>query len=304
MYGNSTMTAPSAADDQKPIFDLTNSTNASRVYADFYDPNNPLRAGQWKPQKLIDTGETSGVYNTTQGALAPIATVIGGTINIYLYYKFARSPIVELTWSLYHPAGFTTLTWSGEKARTSTAWPSALMQKSLDGLTWTTVATEAAATLSTSFPYTWDALTAHSAVALGATYRNIRTYFGKTVTAIAGSFASFAVSDITMAIDTAGTPLIYFGVEEVNNYEEFRITNNTTGDYLEVSQQVPVGTVITIDTNNLTASLADGSPVNIRLNDESRSEWLPLNPGNNTLQYDEVGANSLTLTTTWEDRNL
>lgn len=301
MYGNSGMTAPTTDDAFKPMFDLTNSTNASHVYASFYDALNPSRIGMWSPQVLSNVGLLSETYTDTEDAQADVATVIGAAIKVYLYGTTPRAPIASLAWSLSHPAGITTLTWTGKKYRYATSWPSALVQKSNDGKKWSTVATEA----TPSTAQTWEALSTHSSVTLSGTYLNIRLLLEKTITASASNMAAFEIGDLTAALDTSATPLIYFGTEEVNNYEEFRITNGATGHYIEVSQQIPVNTTITIDTEALEAYTADGSSVTVRLDNDSRAEWLPLNPdATNTLTYTETGANAVTITTTWNDRNL
>jgi len=223
-------------------------------------------------------------------------------IKSWLYGTTPRAPDASLAWGLYHPAGFTTLTWTGLKYRYSASWPNAKMQKSTNGTAWVDVATEATPAAAGA----WGALSAHAAVALGATYVNLRAIFYGAVAATIGNLAALEISDLTGVLDSNFTPLVYFGAEENNNYEDFRLTNNTTGQWLEVSQQIPLNTTLTIDTDALEAYLADGTPVRVRLDDESRTEWLPLNPalGSNTLQWDETGVNAVTNVVTWNDRNL
>ncbi len=301
-YGNSSISAPTTDDSFKPMIDLTNSTNTSHVYATFYDALYPNRTCQWTPQVLKNVGGLSEVYTATQDTFADVATEIGMAIKVWLYGTTPRAPDATLAWGLYHPAGFTTLTWSGSKYRYSTSWPTAQMQKSTNGTTWAAVATEA----TPASANTWGALSSHSSVALSGTYTNLRLIMTGSVAASLSNMAAMEMSDFTGTIDSNYTPLVYWGAEENNNYEDFRITNNTTSQWLEVSQQIPLNMTLTIDTETLEAYLSDGTPVRVRLDDETRAEWLPLDPtlGNNTLQWDETGVNNVTNVVTWNDRTL
>jgi hypothetical protein len=114
----------------------------------------------------------------------------------------------------------------------------------------------------------------------------------------------YEIGDLTATLDSNNVPLINFGAEQVNNYMEPRITNNNTGHWLEVSAGIPLNTTIIIDCDALTVTLADGTSVPIRLDDESRAEWLPLLPNaTNVLKYTETGVVAVTFKTEWRDRS-
>ncbi len=302
MYGNSSAVAPSVDDAFKPIIDLANSTNTSHVYAEFYDALYPFRTCMWKPQVYTNIGALSELYTATQDTFADTASVMGAAIKVYKYGTTIKAPTASLVWSLYHPAGITTLTWSGSKYRYSTSWPvSPIIQKSNDGAAWTTVATEVKPTA----VQTWEALASHSSVSLSGTYLNIRSVLYGTVIASANNMAALEISDLTAVLNSSNVPLIFFAAEENNNYAEFRMTNNTTGQWFEVSCPLPVNTTLIVDTDALTLTLADGTSPTIRLDDESRADWLPLLPNQtNVIKYTESGAVAVTVVTEWRDRNL
>lgn len=304
MYGNSALTAPTTDDSQKPIIDLVSSTNTSHVYADFYDALNPLRTAMWKPQVIKNVGEKSEIYTATEYTQADVASVMGGAVKMYYAGTAPRSPSATLVWELYNPATYTTLTWTGKKYRYSTDWTATMAVKKSTGSKFVVVANEA----TPSALQTWEALSTHSSVALGTGNKIIRLEISGTVKAVADNMCALEIGYLTAVLESTLVPLISLGSEATNNYEEFRITNTVDSavqGWIEVSQQIPVNTTITIDTENLEAYTADGSPVKISLDDESRAEWLPFVPNKtNVLTYTETGANAVTLTTVWRDRNL
>lgn len=268
---------------------------------DFYDALYPNRTCQFVPQIVKNTGLESELYTATQDTFADVASVIGAAIKVYRVGTSYRPPTADLMWSLYHPAGITTLTWTGSKYRYSNSWPNAQVEKSNDGKKWSLVDTKEA---KPSALQTWESLSSHSAVSLSGTYLNVRMRMQGSVVASPNNYAAYEIGALTAALDTSQTPLINFGAEQNNNYMEFRITNNATGQWIEVSTGIPVNTSIIIDTDNLTVTLADGTSPLFRLDDESRADWLPLLPNqNNQLAYTETGVVGVTIGISWRDRS-
>ena len=302
MYGNSTVAAPTTDDAFKPIISLANSTNTSHDYTDFYDVLYPARSCMWKPSIVKNVGGESEIYTATQDTFADTASVMGAAIKVFIVGNIVRSPTADMIWSLYHPAGITTLTWTGSKYRYAALYPAiARMEKSNNGTTWANVATEVKPTA----VQTWEALSSHSSVSLSGTYLNVRTRFAGSIAASASNLAAMEVTAVTAVLDSANTPLVNFGSENNNNYTEFRVTNNNTAQWLEVSGYVPLNTSVIIDTDALTVTASDGRMLSVRLDDESRAEWLPLLPNvTNVLKYTETGAVAITFVTDWRDRNL
>lgn len=312
LYGNSAVESPSTDDAFKPMYRLSNFTNTSRVLAEFYDPANPARLGQFAPKVVTNTGLRSEVYTADHYSFADVATEIGVAIRAYQNGPAWKAPNALLRWEFSHPAGMTTVDLSnGEKYRFSTGFPAtAALQKSADGgKTYTNVANEASPVSAN----TWTAMaTLTGSKSLGGTFKNIALAFGGTVAAnIVENYAAIEMPDMTLTLNSSNVPLIWFGDENNNNYEDFRIRNLISGQWLEINYPVPVNDAIIIDTENLEVYReSDGSPIPIRLDDEKRVEWLPMGiddegefVGEATLQYDEVGANGLTIDVYWQGRN-
>jgi hypothetical protein len=312
LYGNSAVEAPSTDDAFKPMYTLANFTNTSRPLAEFYDPANPARLGQFAPKVVRNTGLRSEVYTADHYGFEDVATELGLAIRAYQVGTAWKAPNALLHWEFAHPAGMITVDLSnGEKYRFSNGFPAtAALQKSANGgAKYVVVAKEA----SPPTANTWTAMvTLTGSKSLGGTFRNIALTFGGTVAAnIAENYAAIEIPDLTITLNSSNVPLIWFGDENNNNYEEFRITNLTSGHWLEINYPVPVNDAIIIDTENLEAYReSDGSPIPIILDDENRVEWLPLGidddeefVGEAELQYDETGANGLTIDVDWQDRN-
>lgn len=306
MYGNNTMVTPSTDDGQKPMIDMTNSTNSSHVYTDYSELGNPNRRCQWIPQVLKNTGLLSEIYTANHYTKADtIASEMGMAGNVYFVGTVIRSPTFSLAWMLYHPAGITTITLSGEKYRFSTGWPSKVaLQRSNDGVNWVTAFNEATPTVVN----TWEAFTTlNGAKALGATYLNVRILMDGTINALSGNYVAAETDAVTATLDSSNTPLILFSAVENNNYQEFTLTNTVSSVvqwWMKVSAAMPLNAAIVIDSDALEAYAADGAPITFSLDDESRAEWSPLTPGaTNVLTYDETGVNGVTVNIVWSDRN-
>lgn len=306
MYGNSSATAPSTGDEFEPMYTLASFTNASRVLANFYDPDNPGRLGQFAPNEIMNIGGESEFFTANEYTFASPAEKLGMAIKAYLSGTAWRAPTANFAWIFAHPAGMTNVNiGSGKKYRYSLGWPAyAQLGKSLNGKTFVRVANESQPTAAA----TWETLTTViGSLSLSGTYLQIALSFAGTVMGgIANNYAAIQFDDITFTLDSSNIPTIWFGAENNANYEEFRITNTTTSQWLEVRAAAPVGDAIIIDTENLEAYLASDPTqfIAVYLDDESRAEWLPWSPGvTNTLRYDEVGANALTIDIEWEDRN-
>ena len=321
MYGDSSLSAPSTDDGFKPMIDLANSTNASHVYTDHNDPLNPARLGQWIPQVLNNIGGESEHYTATEFTFAAgVASVMGMACVTYLVGVTPRAPTCSLGWVITQPAGITTVSASGKKRRQGTLFPAIAGLRVLK-MVAVVVAVRVKRKLRTSITYvnqlvsiwneaspsaedTWEALATHSAVSLGATYQSLGFYFNGTIGAN-DEYAAVEYDSITLALDTSYTPLIWFGAENANNHADFRITNNTTGEWVEVHTTCGINDSVIIDVDDLICYLeSDPSQgVPIQLDDESRMEWLRFLPGVNELKYTEVGVAAVTLTSVYEARN-
>jgi hypothetical protein len=156
---------------------------------------------------------------------------------------------------------------------------------------------------------TWEALASHSAVALGATYPEIGFYIEGAIGAN-DEYAAIEYDSITIVPDSNYLPLIWFGSEVATNSADFRLTNVTTNQWVEVHTRCAVNDAVIVDVARLKCYLESDPSMGIaiKLDDESRAEWLPLDPtlngGVNQLKYEETGVAAVTVTTEWEQRNL
>jgi len=321
LYGNSALSAPSTDNAFQPMIDTANSTNVSHVYTDYNDPLNPARIGQWIPQVMDNTGGESEHYTATQYTFAAgAASVMGMACVTYLVGVTPRAPTCSLGWVIAHPAGITTVTASGKKRRQGPTFPAIAGLRVLQMVAVVTTV-KVKKKLNTSISYvqalvsiwneaspsaedTWESLAAHSAVSLGATYLSIGLYLAGAIGAN-DEYAAVEYDSITVALDSNYTPLIWFGAENVNNHADFRITNTTTAEWLEVHTLCAVNDTVVVDVDELECYLlSDPSRgIPITLDDESRMEWLRFTPGVNTLKYTESGVAAVTLTSVYEPRS-
>ena len=300
LYGNSAMAAPVTDDTRKPIFLLT-STNTSWDYDEFNNDDG-LRAGAWKPGVLKSTGKESITYSGNQTADADPATEMGMSIKAWQLGNNWRAETAAVEWRLYHPAGATTVSSSGEKKRTTTTWPvTAALQKSLLGVTWANAWNEA----TPASIATWTAWT-HASTALGATYYYLRFVLGGGQPATADAQADFEVEDVTLTLASANTPSVTLNTEQVNYELDATLTNNLTGEYITIKQVMEINQTLEIDTLNKTATflLDNSNALAAMALSTVRFDWLPMTGGvSNTFQFDDTGTAGVELKTLYQDRN-
>lgn len=308
LYGN-TAGSPLVTDDsQKPLLDLTNSTNTSWVQTQFYDTSS-VRPAAWTPTVLSSTGKQSSIFYGNQKAAANPATELGLDLLNYQIANIWKAETASLVWSMYHPAGITTVSMAGSKYVFSLGTFPAVagLQKSLNGVTWLTVWNEAIPGAAN----TWTAFT-HNTVALSATYRNIRLALIGTISALPNNEAAIQGDTVTLALDNTKTPGGGVGSEQSPYYLNATITNTLTGDYITLSYAMDINKTLTIDTVAKTVTYFDNSNAISALTlSSTRNDWLPLSPNNgesigvdNTLKYDDTGVANVSIVVTWSDRNL
>ena len=93
---------------------------------------------------------------------------------------------------------------------------------------------------------------------------------------------------------------------EIANYQlTATITNNTTGDSIEIEFPLEVLERVEIDTDKKTVVYLEEESSEFQaltLIGGARRDWLPLQPGENTFQYDEIGMDTVTIDFEWEER--
>ena len=303
-YGNQTSEAPETDDTRKPIFDLS-STNISWVYTSFADGTG-LRAGSWKPS-LVKTSNTkdpdnkSRFYTANNLTDGDPYTDMGAIISAWKSGDKWKAENATVTWSLFNPATFTTITATGEKYRYTTGWVShARFLKSKNGKDWTTVWTEATPASAS----TWTALSTHSAVSIGAGYDYIKFSFSGSIGAIANNYVAIEHEAVTLALESTKVPQGSFITPASCYFLDATITNNTSGEWIKVTTSCKLNETIVVDCENKTAYLSNNNEPVAKLEfSTTRKDWLNLSVGDNTLQFDDVGTAGITIVVKWRDRN-
>lgn len=303
-YGNQNATAFDNGTVLSPLLDLHNSTNISWVQTQFFD-NTQARPGAWSGAVLLTRGKVSAIFTGNQKATANPSTELGCTLSDYQIANVWKSETATIAWLFNHAVGVVTVSMSGQKFVNSLGtWPAqAGLQKSSDGITWFQVWNEAIPTLAA----TWQSFT-HNAVALGATYKQIRLVLNGTISALANNEADIQGDTVTLALDSTTTPVFSLGAENINSavyYIACTITNTTTGDFFTLNVQCPVNGSVTVDMQNKQVTLSDGSNALPAITPSTiRNDWLTLLPGANVLQFDDAGTVGVQIVTTWQDRTL
>jgi len=310
-YGDATLTAPTADDNLKPILNLTSSTNTSWVWNDFFSTGT-LRTAQWSFRvvnslnyKLATSDTRSLNYGATTAANADfsaIASVMGMGIRAANIAGTWRAETAEIEWKFNDPCGFTTITASGKKYRYSTSWPAvAGLQVSTNGTFWSSVWTEATPSTTVS----WESLSSHSAVALGATYKTLRFVLQGSVTGTTSNAAYIEHDDITAVKDSNAIPSITLGSEQSDYQYDFILSNDTSGETLTIKWPSATSSALTIDCDRKTITTADGTNIRGAMKTNTvRKDWLTLTPGSTTFSYTESNLVGVGISVAYEEREL
>lgn len=311
LYGNAGASAPFVDDSQKPLLNLSSSTNTSWVFSNFFDSSNPAKPGTWAGVVQASIGQQSQIYTGNQQAFADPATEMGCRLMDFQQANTWKSETATILWSFTNQCGIQTVSAAGSKyAFATSSWPAvAGLQKFgyaggviVNG--WITVWTEAVPGVA----QTWTAFT-RNGQSLGGTFTKIRFALIGTISASANQESDIQFDTLTLALNSSNTPTTSLGTEQssTNYYMSATILNTsiTPNESLILSISMPLNTALTIDTAAKTATLADGTNVIAGVTLSSvRSEWLRLPVGANVLEYDDSGTGNVTVQTQWNDRSL
>lgn len=296
MYGDVSLSAPETDDTQKPIFDLT-SSNTSWVYTNYYDTTATSRPGSWKGEVRSTKTKLSFPYTDYHFTFADLSTELGlaeiNSADFTIPHEAA-----SLDWMLSHPAGITDVAYSGDKYSTGSFPNIAGLQYMVPNAAWITAQNESIPTAT----YTWESFGPY-AVVLDDSYENIRFALEGVLSSVQSEMALVQFDTVTCTIASANLPTISVGSEVSINYFDVKLSNNTTSEYIKFAAPCPLNTDLVIDCEAKTAYLEDGRKIPVTLSTD-RKDWLNLNSGSNTLQWDDVGTVAVTFVTAHRDRNL
>lgn len=305
-YGNPLAETIDQDDTRMPMLDLVNSTNTSWVFTELQSEDG-LRSASWKSGITKRTSDdiegNSHIYTATEDDVADPASVLGFAAKAF--YKNAKWNAENFVGfiSLYHPAGFTTVTVTGKKKRVSTYWGSFIFQKSLNGTTYANVFTEA--TPASAGAYV--ALSSHSGVSLSGNFPYIRWYGSAVVTGSVGNANYLETEGGIYPINSSNVLQSAFATSAEDAYGLDAVISLTeTGESFRLRGPAKVGSVIVVNCDAETITL-DGSEggINITFN-TSRDDWLnapsSYQSSTCTLVYTETGVANVDIDVYWEDR--
>ena len=290
LYGNATASAPSVDDDYKPVFDLSTSTNTSWDYDDFGEDDG-LRTGAWAYTEVANADQ----YGGNQGASGDPWVEAGiDAQSDDLSYG-------EGYYQIWNPAGITNANFqNGEHwADDLDGWNYGYIKSSINGSSWTSEDTISAP----SSASTWDSWSDNQALTSGSKY--VRLGLKTEYDYFEEYNCKLECSDITLTLNSTYTPTVTVGSEQGNYSLDCTITNNTTGEAIQVTFTMALDDTIQVDTDGKTVTWdADNSSQFQALDivGDPRVAWLALDPGNNTIQFDDTGTNAVTVDFEWEER--
>lgn len=301
-YGNTSATAPALSDANydltKPNFNLSSSDNTKRVVTateTTFQRDWALVLGRVGP-------------NSTLFSYKDLATsgdpVLGITAAAYLKGIAWKGDTVKIGYKFYDPGGIKTVTATGRKYRTNTKWPALVgLQKSTDGVTWTTVWNDA----TPSVAATWEAWAAHSSVAITDTTKYLFFSMTGVSDSAANSYGATEMQTYTIEFTTAKIPGLTLFAERSNYTLVLRILNDSVdGDpFVELVFPMELNHPFAMDGENYTASYdyanAHGA---MTLDDQSRVVWIPLVVGSNSIILSSSDLGTLGVVATWYKRRL
>ena len=304
-YGNLSAGTRTTDDTYKPIFELDDSSNTSWHYHQFMDFD-LLRSGIWLPSvtkttNTVDSDHPTTPYTDHDFTEADPANEMGMAIQSFMNGAIWKAENGTVVWNFYHPAGVTTVDADGEKYRYTTSWvTTATMQKSSAGSTWANAWTTAATPASAA---TWTAWT-QASTALGASYKYLRFILSGSTTATASNANYYSVFNLILTIDSAKIPLVEKDTAAASYQLVSKLTNNTTGEYIEFEFSMALDETVIIDCETKSVTGPEGDRFDKIIKTSTRRQnWLDLKPGANTLQFDDTGTAAVTVTVKHRGRN-
>ena len=290
LYGNASASAPVVDATKEPMFELDHSTNGSWVYEAFYDATSGYtsRPGAWLRGLSVYT------YGSNQGGMLYTGefSELGVKANSQAYNY----------WTNFNPCGITAANFANGEiyADDITKWHLIWtgIFSSLDGSTYTQEDDIAAPSTNA----TWESWSDNETLIAGSKY--VRLQVSKSDGINASHYNYVEAADVTLTIDSTYIPTVGIGAEEGAYPLDCRITNNTTGMSIDLDYLMVLNQELEVDTDLKTVTyLADNSNQFQALTVGTvRRDWLKLQPGNNTIQFDDTGTNGVTVDFEWDER--
>lgn len=288
-YGSSSPIAPTIDDSLKPIFNLTNSSNTSWDYDDF-DEEGASRSAAW----AFTNVQNMVRYGGNQASSAATYAELGIQDNCA---DRSNQTAIEAYWSLFNPCGIVSANFqNAEYYYSRTGWTTIRVRSSSDGASYTT-----SYSVPVSVKDAWTAWSQNVTLVAGAQY--VQLYM--TGYAKDAKRTRVEAADVTLTLDSTKTPTVAIGAELTTYRLQATITNETTGDAIQIDFGMDLDQSLEINTDTEEVTLlSDDSPQYQALSivGGSRKNLLRLQPGANTLKYEESGLVDVDLDIEFERR--
>lgn len=276
-YGSSSPEIPVGDLAAEPMFSMLVSSNTSWVYGWFYSTSYPARPAAWAFTNLRNTVN----YGGNQASTSLTHAELGISDDCA---DTGSKQEIEGYWSLFNPCGIVSANFqNGEYYYSRTGWTTIRIRSSVNGASYTTNYT-----VPVSVKDVWTAWSQNATLLAGAQY--VQLHMSGWARDIRRTRVE--AGDVTLTLDSNFTPTVTIGEEQTSYRLQGTLTNTTTGDVLEVDfgMDLDESLEINTDTHDVT-SLTDNSPQYQALNivGGSRKHLLRLQPGANTLKYEEAG---------------
>ncbi|MBI5935680.1 MAG: hypothetical protein HY867_18410 [Chloroflexi bacterium] len=303
--GNPFLEAQDTNDRREPMLDKTSSNNLTRVFTSFGDSTG-VRADSWTPDVesslFAESLKASSFYGGNHTANADPYTEMGMKLQSIYSGGTWKSETGRITWKFYEPGGIASVTqWIYERYKTSSSWPAYVrLMKSKDNKTWEDVATVVTPTAAGA----WGSTTA-GPYTIGTDYLYLMVIMWGTQSAGqtggVGYQAAFEVNSLTYTVENPLEPEIM--PRSLNSYEHnFRLLNQTTGEYFKVVYTGKLNGVIEVDCEAKTFTALGGKLQRSAIFvPNTQKDWMTFASGNNTLKLFETGVTGLTATVIHED---
>jgi len=315
VYGNTSVSAPVTDDTRKPILDLINSRNWSYVWAstDGFFELGETRPGIFSklPRSVSNQQlSESDVYTSTGdvGDTDP-ATALGIDGETFQSGGTWLNDTVNMGWDILIPDGVNSVAASGRQSQSDASWPGVYLRAmGITGSYYTikTIAAQASTDYGTFTAWT------HASTDYILTDQarfGLRIVMVGSITGSTSEYAKVEMDALTLGITNyphvmlRGSP----STDEAANHNlDFTITNDTTGESIEVVYPLQLDQTLTIDTDpSFPYASYNGQIVNGAVSLSSiRSAWLKMNPGANTLSYvtNLSAGSNINIAVKWRDR--
>lgn len=300
LYGDTSIWKPTNDTSKQPIFNL-NSTNLAWTYESFEDAVSK-RSGEWAGHVNSSRWGSSKIYTGVRGAAADPSTEMGMSIIAFYNGLKYKTEEAKLTWRLNHPAGIVKVTASGEKRRVLTNWPLARLQYlHPTRQEWVDLWNQA----TPSAANTWENWS-NADVVVSPTAKSVRVQVEGLVNGgTAVNQVDLSVKDAIIYLDSSGIPVAKLHTEQAEYYLSARLTNQASGEYIDLSWNMKVGNTLVVDCGERSIFYDTvNNALTARTLSSVRKDWLNLSPGNNDLQFDDTGTAGVTILVKYRKRKL